>query len=50
MGRHAIEIHAPMALSGDIEEDTRRFQSFIEERIRERPHNWLWLHNRWKTP
>ncbi len=24
-------------------------QSFYEEKIRERPHSWLWLHNRWRS-
>jgi len=50
VGRHTVEIHPPLVLTGEIEEDTRRFQCFYESRIRERPHNWLWLHNRWKKP
>jgi KDO2-lipid IV(A) lauroyltransferase len=50
VGRHRVEFGPPLALTGQIEEDTRRFQCFYESRIRERPHNWLWLHNRWKTP
>jgi len=50
IGRHAVAIHPPLALTGEIGEDTRRFQCFYETRIRERPHNWLWLHNRWKKP
>lgn len=50
VGRHVVEIGPPLELSGQIEEDTRRFQCFYEERIRERPHNWLWLHNRWRRP
>ncbi len=50
VGRHAVEIGPPLALSGDIEADTRRVQCFYEEKIRERPHNWLWLHKRWRRP
>jgi lauroyl/myristoyl acyltransferase len=35
---------------GDIERDTRTIQEFYETTIRERPHSWLWLHERWKKP
>jgi lauroyl/myristoyl acyltransferase len=31
-----------------LEEDTAAFTLRIEEAIRRRPHNWLWLHDRWK--
>jgi len=27
---------------------TQASQQFYEEKIRERPHSWLWLHNRWR--
>jgi KDO2-lipid IV(A) lauroyltransferase len=32
-----------------IEEDTRRMNAFIEERIREMPEQYLWTHRRFKT-
>ncbi len=35
--------------SGDVEADTRRMNAFIEERIREMPEQYFWLHKRFKT-
>jgi KDO2-lipid IV(A) lauroyltransferase len=39
--------------TGDRTEDVRRVTEactrILEERIREHPHLWLWMHNRWKT-
>lgn len=31
----------------DIMRITQELNDFLEARIRERPHEWLWLHNRW---
>jgi KDO2-lipid IV(A) lauroyltransferase len=35
--------------SGDLEADTRRMNAFIEERVREMPEQYYWLHKRFKT-
>jgi KDO2-lipid IV(A) lauroyltransferase len=35
--------------AASIEEDTRRMNAFIEERIREMPEQYLWTHRRFKT-
>lgn len=29
---------------------TQELNDFLEARIRERPHEWLWLHDRWSIP
>ncbi len=35
--------------SGDVEADTRRMNAFIEDRVREMPEQYFWLHMRFKT-
>jgi KDO2-lipid IV(A) lauroyltransferase len=35
--------------SGDVEADTRRMNAFIEERVREMPEQYFWVHKRFKT-
>ncbi len=49
LGRHRLRCY-PIELVGDREQDTATLNRFIEDRIRERPHGWLWLHDRWRTP
>ncbi len=34
---------------GDLEADARRMNAFIEERVRETPEQYYWLHKRFKT-
>jgi len=34
---------------GDLEADVRRMNAFIEERVREMPEQYYWLHKRFKT-
>ena len=50
IGRHTARFSGPLPMIGDIERDTRTIQEFYETSIRERPHSWLWLHDRWKKP
>jgi KDO2-lipid IV(A) lauroyltransferase len=54
-GRHRVSIGAPIeAPSGlghmdAVIEMTRRCTQAIEEAIRKRPEQWLWMHARWRT-
>jgi KDO2-lipid IV(A) lauroyltransferase len=33
----------------DVEQDTRRMNAFIEERVLEMPEQYYWVHKRFKT-
>jgi KDO2-lipid IV(A) lauroyltransferase len=52
--RFKITLSEPIRIekTGDMEKDifnlTQRCTNLIESRIRERPHEWLWIHRRWK--
>ena len=35
--------------TGDVTADTRRMNEFIEQRVREMPEQYFWLHKRFKT-
>lgn len=51
--RFRVVVHEPIILEdtgdrdADIEAGVRRINSFMEERIRERPAEWFWVHKRW---
>lgn len=50
-GRWRVVCGAEMALPGrDIRAWTTSINAQIEDQIREQPQDWLWSHNRWKTP
>jgi KDO2-lipid IV(A) lauroyltransferase len=44
-----VEIKRTGNEDADIVENTARFTRVIEEYIRARPSQWLWVHRRWKT-
>jgi len=51
--RFRVVVHEPIRLENtgsrqaDLETGVRRVNAFIEERIRERPAEWFWVHKRW---
>ncbi len=51
--RFRVVVHEPIVLersadrAADIEEGVRQINAFIEERVRERPSEWFWVHKRW---
>jgi KDO2-lipid IV(A) lauroyltransferase len=51
--RFCVRLHPPLPLpeTGDPDQDlialTSAINNFIEERVRERPGQWLWIHRRW---
>jgi KDO2-lipid IV(A) lauroyltransferase len=50
-----ITVSEPLQVekTGDMEKDifnlTQRCTNLVESKIRERPHEWLWIHRRWKV-
>ena len=48
-GRYVLKFYAPIEMSGDAIDDTRRIHAHLESVIREYPDQWLWMHRRWKT-
>ncbi|MGZ6015574.1 MAG: lysophospholipid acyltransferase family protein [Phenylobacterium sp.] len=48
-----VVLHEPFRLEdtgdseADIEAGVRRINAFIEERVRDRPEEWFWVHKRW---
>jgi len=51
--RFRVVVHEPMVLedtgdrNADIEAGVRRINAFVEDRVRERPTEWFWVHKRW---
>ncbi len=45
----AVELVRTGDLEADIQANTQKFTSIIEEYVRKYPEQWLWVHRRWKT-
>jgi KDO2-lipid IV(A) lauroyltransferase len=53
--RFRVVVHDPIRLEktgsrqADLEAGVRKVNAFVEERIRERPAEWFWVHKRWPS-
>ena len=45
----AMELVRTDDLDADIQANTQRFTTIIEDYVRKYPEQWLWVHRRWKT-
>ena len=51
--RFRVIVHEPIVLAdtgdrnADIETGVRRINAFMEDRVRDRPTEWFWVHKRW---
>ena len=53
--RFRVTVHDPILLEDtgererDVEAGVRKINAFVEDRIRERPAEWFWVHKRWPS-
>jgi len=46
-GRHRVKVDC-IDTTGSLQAVSQRWMSLLEERIREHPEQWMWMHRRWK--
>jgi KDO2-lipid IV(A) lauroyltransferase len=47
-GKHLVKFQPPLDLPADPQEATALMTVKIEEQIRRRPEQWVWMHRRWR--
>jgi len=48
-GSHLATFHPPLELPDDAVAATALMTRTIEEQVRRRPEQWVWMHRRWRT-
>jgi Kdo2-lipid IVA lauroyltransferase/acyltransferase len=48
-GTHVLRFDGPISTAGTLEEVSQRWLNILEQRIREYPEQWMWMHRRWRT-
>jgi Kdo2-lipid IVA lauroyltransferase/acyltransferase len=47
-GTHVLRFDGPISTEGSLEEVSQRWLDILEQRIREHPEQWMWMHRRWR--
>jgi len=47
-GSHLASVQPPLALPADAVEATAAMTQVIEDQVRRRPEQWVWMHRRWR--
>jgi KDO2-lipid IV(A) lauroyltransferase len=47
--RYILRFDAAIEMTGDVQEDTQRIHTHLENVILRHADQWLWIHRRWKT-
>ena len=47
-GKYIIHYSDPIEFQGDIESQMLKVLGLFQDSIKARPHEWLWIHNKWK--
>lgn len=46
---YILRFYPEIPMTGEVQPDTQRVHTALEQVIREYPDQWLWIHRRWKT-
>jgi Kdo2-lipid IVA lauroyltransferase/acyltransferase len=47
--QYVLRFYPKVELTGDVQADSQKLHTVLEQVIREYPDQWMWIHRRWKT-